>query len=189
MNALANSCHRHELGHSVIDVGEEYDGGFAYFGVNAIDDLAPPVSWNHWLSSSQTASTAAPPRVERSVMPLQDYAWTLLNTTTPWAVNFSSSGLYARHIVRFSLSGLPNARDLLVELDGADLHWHPRPDIGVDRWHYDIHLDGSLTDGSHEVKFTLKNEDLEGIAQLCSVEILEFGTEEEYAGISPAVRS
>ena len=113
-------------------------------------------------------------------MPLQDYAWTLLNTTTPWSTKFTTSGTYSRHLVRFSLSGLPEASDLTVELDGEDLGWRPRQDIGVDRWHYDVYLDGGLTDDEHEVKFTLNNAAREGIAQLCSVEILEFGNEQEY---------
>ena len=112
-------------------------------------------------------------------MPLQDYAWTMLNTTAAWATNFSASGAYTRHLVRFSLSGLPESSDLTVELDGQDLHWAPRQDIGVDRWHYDVHRSGGLSDGTHEVKFTLNNAAQEGVAQLCSVEILEFGSEGE----------
>lgn len=106
---------------------------------------------------------------------MQDYAWTMLNTTTAWSVNFSASGTYRRHLVRFSLSALPEASDLSVELDGEDLGWEPRPGIGEDRWHYDIHKDGGLGDGFHELKFTLKNHQREGVAQLCSAEILEFG--------------
>ena len=112
-------------------------------------------------------------------MPLQNYAWTLLNTTRAWSTKFSASGMYSRHLVRFSLSGLPEASDLTVELDGEDLDWRPRQDIGVDRWHYDVYRDGGLADGVHEVKFTLNNADRVGIAQLCSVEILEFGNEQE----------
>ncbi len=113
-------------------------------------------------------------------MPMQEYPWTLLNTTTPWSTTFNASGMYARHLVRFSLSGLPDARDLTVELDGVDLGWTPRKDIGIDRWHYDVHREGGLGDGEHKLKFTLKNGKRQGVAQLCSVEILEFGTEDEY---------
>ena len=112
-------------------------------------------------------------------MPLQDYAWTLLNTSSAWSTSFSASGLYSRHLVRFSLSGLPDVSDLTVELDGEDLGWKPRKDIGVDRWHYDVYRDGGLSDGEHQVKFTLNNQDREGVAQMCSVEILEFGNEHE----------
>ncbi|RPD74014.1 hypothetical protein L226DRAFT_535904 [Lentinus tigrinus ALCF2SS1-7] len=187
---------RHELGHSIIRVGEEYDGGFAYFGVNAAHNTTlDAVPWSHWLTnSSASASTAhthvhdhddhthvpKAARVERSVMPLQDYAWTMLNASAPWSTTFNSSGTYAWHLVRFSLSGLPNAPDLLVELDGKDLGWVPREDIGVDRWHYDIKVNKTLKGGEHEVVFTLKNKTREGEAQLCSVEILEFGDESEF---------
>ncbi|THH02653.1 hypothetical protein EW026_g255 [Hermanssonia centrifuga] len=167
---------RHELGHSIIDVGEEYDGGYAYFGVNALRNHSAPVSWAHWLTNTSSHHT----RPERSVMPMQAYAWTLLNVSTPWAINFSASGLYSRHLVRFSLSGIPEAADLTVEIDGENLNWKPMPDIGVDRWHYDIHRNGGLSDGVHEVKFKLENEDREGEAQLCSAEILEFGDENEF---------
>ncbi|KAI0754585.1 IgA peptidase M64-domain-containing protein [Daedaleopsis nitida] len=184
---------RHELGHSIIGVGEEYDGGFAYFGVNAAQNTSlDTLSWAHWLTDApQLHSHAhdhghghdAPPataRVERSVMPLQNYAWTMLNTSSAWSATFNSSGTYAWHLVRFSLSGLPESADLVVELDGKDLHWVPRADIGVDRWHYDIKINQTLAGGEHEVTFTLKNGEREGVAQLCSVEILEFGDESEF---------
>jgi hypothetical protein len=169
---------RHELGHSIIDVGEEYDGGFAYFGPNAATNLSEPIPWAQWLSD-QPKDAEAMPRIERAVMPIQEYAWTLLNTSTPWSINFTSSGGYSRHLVRFSLSGLPENSDLTVELDGLDLGWVPRANIGLDRWHYDIHLNRSLAEGEHKVKFTLVNGERKGVAQLCSVEILEFGNEEE----------
>ncbi|KAF9468663.1 IgA peptidase M64-domain-containing protein [Collybia nuda] len=171
---------RHELGHSIIDVGEEYDGGFAYFGPNAATDLSEPIPWTQWLSNPPKDGSTDTPRVERAVMPLQEYAWTLLNTSTSWSTTFISSGAYARHLVRFSLSGLPESKDLRVELDGLDLEWAPKVDIGLDRWHYDIHLNQTLAGGQHEVKFTLINAEREGVAQLCSVEIIEFGDETEF---------
>ena len=187
------------MGHSVIDVGEEYDGGFAYFGVNAAHNTTTAgVPWTHWLSPVPHAHAHYDPqhryehraveagklkdsiRVERAVMPLQDYAWTMLNTSTAWSTTFNSSGQYAWHLIRFSLSGIPNATDLVASLDGRDLHWKPRKDIGIDRWHYDIKLNRTLAEGSHNVTFQLKNKKHEGEAQLCSVEVLEFGGESEY---------
>ncbi|EMD39663.1 hypothetical protein CERSUDRAFT_111969 [Gelatoporia subvermispora B] len=171
---------RHELGHSVIDVGEEYDGGYAYFGVNAAHNLSIP--WAHWLSNSSEIKSGADIRVERSAMPMQKYAWTMLNTSVPWSVSFNSSGTYPRHLVRFSLSGLPDEDDLSVVLDGERLPWTPKPGIGVDRWHYDIHRSISMTEGEHRLSFTLENGDKEGLAQLCSAEILEFGDETEFNG-------
>ncbi|KIY69326.1 hypothetical protein CYLTODRAFT_349681 [Cylindrobasidium torrendii FP15055 ss-10] len=168
---------RHELGHSIIPVGEEYDGGEVYSGVDAYDDLSEPVPWEHWL----TKPTEPPHvRVERSVMPLQDYAWSMLNTTQSWSTTFVSSGTYSRHLVRMSLSGLLAASDLTVELDGEDLKWEPKAGLGLDRWHYDFYRESALSGGTHEVKFTLANDELQGVAQLCSVEILEYGDEEEF---------
>ncbi|KAF9221527.1 hypothetical protein BS17DRAFT_710998 [Gyrodon lividus] len=164
---------RHEIGHSVIEVGEEYDGGFAYFGVNANQD-PNNVTWSDWLTHQDA------PRVERSVMPMQAYPWTLLDVREPWSYTFSSSGEYSRHLVKFSLSGIPRAEDLVVYLDGADLRWTPRKDIGVDRWHYDIFFEHRLSIGDHVIEFALQNEDIQGQAQLCSVEVLEYGTQDEF---------
>ncbi|KAF8558277.1 hypothetical protein OG21DRAFT_1455775 [Imleria badia] len=164
---------RHEIGHSIIQVGEEYDGGFAYFGVNAIHD-PKDVTWAHWLTHNDHL------RVERSVMPMQAYPWTLLDVEKPWSFTFSSSGTYARYLIKFSLSGIPHANDLVVYLDGVDLGWTPRKDIGVDRWHYDLHFEHALPEGEHVVEFSLRNRAIQGQAQLCSVEVLEYGSLEEF---------
>lgn len=75
------------MGHSVIEEGEEYDGGFAYYGPNAAN-LTRHFKWQHWL----TNSSAIVPREERSVMPLQSYPWAMLNDSKPWVVPFESSG-------------------------------------------------------------------------------------------------
>ncbi|KAJ7727395.1 IgA peptidase M64-domain-containing protein [Mycena metata] len=171
---------RHELGHSIIKVGEEYDGGYAYVGVDAHKNLSEPVPWAHWLTNSSDHSTKDEVRVERAVMPMQEYPWTLLNTSAPWAVDFQSSGSYTRHLVRFSLSGMPAAADLKVELDGEDLQWAPRVNIGKDRWHYDVYQDGGLPAGNHRLSFTLLEEKRVGEAQVCSAEVLEFGDEDEF---------
>ncbi|KAJ7163028.1 IgA peptidase M64-domain-containing protein [Mycena filopes] len=180
--SLANgaSILRHELGHSIIGVGEEYDGGFAYFGVDAHKNLSEPVPWAHWLTNRTSSGSTDDVRVERAVMPMQEYAWTLLNTSAPWAVDFLSSGSYARHLVRFSVSGMSAAADLKVELDGEDLNWVPRENIGEDRWHYDVYRDGGLRVGEHRLSFTLREEEREGVAQVCNVEVLEFGNEDEF---------
>jgi hypothetical protein len=166
---------RHELGHSIIDVGEEYDGGEydGYFGVNAAPE-PEAVTWLHWLTDAKEVK-----RVERSAMPFQDYAWSMLNTSSAWTAEFKSNGSYVRHVVRFSLSGLPKKEDLIVRLDGSDLGWTPRGGIGEDRWHYDVFVDGRLKEGTHKVEFELKSGEQEGVAQLCSVEVLEFGSEKQ----------
>lgn len=157
----------------MIREGEEYDGGFAYYGPNAAN-LTDPFPWAHWLSDQ-----GSPPREERSVMPMQAYPWTMLNSSAPWIVHFNSSGTYARHVIRFSLSGIPSNEHLTIKLDDVILDWIPRPGIGIDRWHYDIHRNGSLDAGGHILSFGLSDRALIGKAQLCSVEVIEFGEVEE----------
>ena len=70
------------------------------------------------------------------------------------------------------------ASDARVLLDGKDLGWTPQAGIGKDRWHYDLHV-GGFEEGEHEVTFELVSRDKEGEAQLCNVEVLEFGDEDE----------
>ena len=67
----------------------------------------------------------------------------------------------------------------MVSLDGVDLGWTPRKDIGIDRWHYDVSFEHPLLEGEHVVVFSLRNRNIEGQAQLCSVEVLEYGFPEE----------
>lgn len=112
-------------------------------------------------------------------MPIQVYAWTLLNHTEPYTATFISSGAFSRHLVRFSLSGIMSAEQLKVTLDGEDLGWVPKKGIGIDRWHYDILRESALEGGEHVLKFELQSSGNESIAQLCSFEILEYGSEEE----------
>ncbi|KAF8505368.1 IgA peptidase M64-domain-containing protein [Hysterangium stoloniferum] len=171
---------RHELGHSIINIGEEYDGGYVYSGVNALQHAPENSSfkWAHWISNPSLLGKA--PRIERSVMPFQTYPWTLLNKTSPWTASFTSSGSYSRYLVRFSLSGLPEAEHLSVALDGEDLKWQPRPDVQLDRWHYDIYRSKPLSGGTHELSFTLGDTALEGTAQICSAEIIEYGNDTEF---------
>ncbi|KAG8830081.1 hypothetical protein FRC17_005475 [Serendipita sp. 399] len=167
---------RHELGHSIIDVGEEYDGGYAYFGPNSSrPPLKSGVKWAHWVAPSNQLL-----RVERAVSPLQAYPWTMLNTTTPYAVSFNSSGTYSSYLLKFSLSGLPQTDDLKITIDDQDIGWQPRTGIGMDRWHYDVFQNKSLSSGQHDLTFTLKNGTLSGRAQLCSFEVIEYGDESEF---------
>ncbi|CAG7852682.1 SubName: Full=Uncharacterized protein {ECO:0000313/EMBL:KIM28354.1} [Serendipita indica DSM 11827] len=167
---------RHELGHSIIDVGEEYDGGYAYYGPNS-SPIPPTISikWSHWLDSP--APTA---RAERAISPLQAYPWTILNASTPYTALFDSSGLFSWHMVRFSLSGFPKKHDLTVLLDGENIGWEPRPDIGMDRWHYDIKRQKALLPGQHNLTFSVAEDAQVSQGQLCSFEIIEYGNSSEF---------
>jgi hypothetical protein len=92
---------RHELGHSIINVGEEYDGGdeHGYFGCNAAD-TPETIGWTHWLSgpasmdNDLSSSIESPSfvRVERTVMSLQQYPWMILNTS--YSAKFRSPGIW-----------------------------------------------------------------------------------------------
>lgn len=162
---------RHELGHSIIDVGEEYDGGFNYSGVNSARDASS--SWAQWYSGPSTE-----PKIQQTSMPLQGYPWALLNMSQSWSQTFISAGIYDSHVVEFSVSGVAASGDLKVEIDGSDLGWEVNAVVGLDRWIYTIKTNEALTPGAHEVAFTLLNEERQGSAQLCHVKVLEYGNDE-----------
>ncbi|KIO27039.1 hypothetical protein M407DRAFT_73808 [Tulasnella calospora MUT 4182] len=189
---------RHELGHSIIEVGEEYDGGYAYFGANS-QATPKDVKWRHWLTSTnlgQPSPVLEPTRIERSTMPLQLYPWKYLTDAgAPFRASFYASGTFRRYSILFSVSGAAQKSDLIILLDGRNVEFNPRKDIGRDRWHYEIrssrfalpkNLDsqaqtsGHLEEGTHELEFRLGPTAQSGQVQLCSVEILEFGDEEEF---------
>jgi len=88
---------RHELGHSIIEIGEEYDGGAdgGYFGVDAAASLET-IGWGRWLTDPPAPGET--PRVERTVMSFQAYPWAILNTSTPWSGKFLSPGELILHM-------------------------------------------------------------------------------------------
>lgn len=164
---------RHELGHSIIGVGEEYDGGSVYRGVNAAR-TPTSVPWTQWYTNPPSE-----PKVQRSNMPIQAYPWTLLNTTQSWSQAFTSAGTYDNHYLQFSVSGMTASSDLRVEIDGNDIGWEIQPDIGLDRWIYSFKFDDALAPGRHTLSFTLLNDEIQGNAQLCNLQILEYGAADE----------
>ncbi|CAE6438210.1 unnamed protein product [Rhizoctonia solani] len=166
---------RHELGHSIIWVGDEYDGSI-YFGVNAANYTKHDqnVGWDHWLPENNN-----PPRIERNSVPLLVYPWTMLNKSTPWSTNFKADGTFESSILRISLSGIPDESHLEISLNNTLATWKTNPVVGIDRWFYDIPM-GKLENGTHELKFVLKKQGKEELAQLCSVEVIEYGNETEF---------
>ncbi|CAE6449417.1 unnamed protein product [Rhizoctonia solani] len=166
---------RHELGHSIIWVGDEYDGSM-YFGVNA-DNYThrdETIGWAHWLSDP-----ASPPRIERNSVPLLVYPWTMLNKSTPWSTNFTVDGTFDSALLRTSLSGIPESSHLTITLDGTTVTWEANPEIGLDRWFYDVPI-RKLANDTHELKFVLEEKGKEGLAQLCSLEVIEYGNATEF---------
>ncbi|CAE6346531.1 unnamed protein product [Rhizoctonia solani] len=166
---------RHELGHSIIWVGDEYDGSM-YFGVNADNytNHNQNIGWAHWLPDPDS-----PPRVERNSVPLLMYPWTMLNKSTPWSTNFTTDGTFDSALLRVSLSGIPDGSHLEITLDGAPITWKANPEVGLDRWFYDIPIQ-KLGNDTHELKFALEEKGKDGLAQLCSVEVIEYGNATEF---------
>ncbi|KAG8743139.1 hypothetical protein FRC10_000356 [Ceratobasidium sp. 414] len=179
----------HELGHSIIWVGDEYDGS-VYFGANAAGlTHNESISWAHWLSEPNRSNsnindeTIVPPRAERNAVPLLEYPWTILNTTKPWSTTFTSDGTFSYALLRFSLSAVPDAEALHITLDGETISWEAKRGVGLDRWFYDVWVFGrnvGLRNGSHELSFALQEGGRDGLAQLCSVEVIEYGNENEF---------
>jgi len=168
---------RHELGHSLIDVGEEYDGGQVYSGVNAERWSIQNIKWKHWL-------TDPVPREEKNVIRAQDYAWYDLKKG-PYKVKFNSDGNWKRWSLKISHSGVDTDDSFEVYLDGKRLNWTSPG--GYDRDFSEWDGEEGFSAGAHEIEFRqgakYDDEPVDGsrpIRQLCSVTMHEFMGEDQY---------
>lgn len=130
--------------------------------------------WSQWYTDP-----ASEPKIQRSNMPIQAYPWSMLNVSRSWTQDFHSAGIYDSHLLQFSISGVTASSDLRVLIDGKDLGWEVNPVVGLDRWIYKMEFDDALAPGRHTLEFALDNEEAEGRAQLCNLQILEYGVAEE----------
>ncbi|KAL1882878.1 hypothetical protein Daus18300_000516 [Diaporthe australafricana] len=162
------------MGHTLIDVGEEYDGGFNYSGVNSAKDVQS-VPWAHWYTDRSSEV-----RTQRTNVPMLVYPWKLLDSFVRWSHTFNSAGTYSSYVIQFSVSGVAATGDLRIDMDGDGLDWEANHDVGLDRWIYKIKINKALTTGTHNLGFTLLNRSRQGSAQLCHVEVTEFGAEDEW---------
>ena len=180
---------RHELGHTLIPVGEEYDNGYAYFGVNAANATEhgahQRVSWAHWLSNSKARRTGRV-RMEDSRVAVQKYPWHDL-AKSPYAVNFSDHGAtYPTGLLRFSVSGIPTESNLVVKMDGqvVDYNFSKVHHGSLDRTWVQILLDNGLAgypksrNDRHELELIATAASETVRPMLSSVEIIEYGSEE-----------
>jgi hypothetical protein len=103
----------------------------------------------------------------------------MLNVSSSWNAQFSSAGVYDNMELQFSISGVLASSDLRVELDGKDLGWEVNEIVGMDRWIYNMKFDEALSPGKHTLTFALQNEEREGTAQLCNLQLLEYGPEDQ----------
>lgn len=166
---------RHELGHNLIPVGEEYDGGWVYQGVNAAHSLPPP--WTHWLTNMSSSHIS-----ERNHVIFQEYPWLNL-ASGPWRKLFYTQGHDAgweRVYIQASTSGVPEREDLWVGIDGVELDWYPTGND--DRRFMEWHSNKGFAPGFHVIEFRQKTKPKAGRMprQLCSIELIEYGPEEEY---------
>jgi hypothetical protein len=116
------------MGHNFISVGEEYDGGYVYSGVNSAPGLNN-LKWAHWLTNP------GPAVEEGQVLLLQEYPWFDLAAGSR-KFTFKSKGKLPRWMMRISASGMESAGSLEVWLDGEMLAWAPRGDL--DRAFYEV---------------------------------------------------
>ncbi|KAG4074996.1 hypothetical protein HA402_014575 [Bradysia odoriphaga] len=164
---------RHEMGHNFVNVGEEYDDGSVYSGVNSAPSL-PMVTtkWGHWLSHENV-------REERAIYRLLEYPWADLSLGEQ-SFTFTSDGLYSRWYLDLSVSAAGEADSLEFMLDGEILPWESRG--SDDREFYDWSGETGFLEGEHVFSVRSKtnstNEDIPRM--ICSITLHEFGNEEEY---------
>lgn len=129
---------RHEMGHSFINVGDEYDNGPTYYGVNSAPTLdAVGETWGHWLKSENL-------RVERVIYRLLEYPWANLSDGAQ-AFTFVSDGQYSRWYILLSVSAAGEEDSLEFLLDGEVLPWASRG--SDDREFYDWYGDEGFPAG------------------------------------------
>ncbi|GAO49400.1 hypothetical protein SAICODRAFT_100589 [Saitoella complicata NRRL Y-17804] len=163
---------RHELGHNLVEVGEEYDGGEVYEGVNSALNITR-IPWAHWLHPGEV-------KEQKSEQALHDYAWHDL-TTGAYRKVFHSDSSFGRWFIRASASGVPDKQSLQVLLDGRELDW---VETGNDdrcflEW---VQLDETkpLGQGFHVIEFKSTPKENGRPQQLCHIEVLQYGNEPDF---------
>lgn len=107
------------MGHNFVRVGEEYDNGSSYSGVNSASNLTVATTkWGHWLSHENI-------RVERAVYRLLVYPWADLSLGEQ-SFTFSSDGEYSRWYLHVSVSAAGEEDSLEFRLNGEVLPWESR---------------------------------------------------------------
>jgi len=181
---------RHEMGHNFVSVGEEYDGGGVYRGVNAegatFRGLPPSsIKWREWLAEPKEEIVE-----QRMKIGLQQYPWKDL-AGGKQSFTFSSPGDFSRWKLTFTVSGLPEPGSLKVVLDGQPLDWQPTKPLGAERpdghtvdrqFYYFGDETQGLSQGNHTLSFESAFAPPAGapIRQICSVTLHEFGSEAEF---------
>ncbi|KAL1923061.1 uncharacterized protein VTP21DRAFT_9437 [Calcarisporiella thermophila] len=165
---------RHEMGHSFLEVGEEYDNGSVYSGCNNAKSLRD-IPWKHWLTG--------PVREEKSNLAAADYAWYDL-AQGPYKVKFNTTGRFPRWMIRISASGVESEGSLKILLDGKAIPWKSTGDLDRHFFEYSsTGNNGGFKAGMHTLEFRQgfpKNGPSSPIRQLCSVTVQEYAGEDEF---------
>ncbi|RHY24256.1 hypothetical protein DYB32_008917 [Aphanomyces invadans] len=162
----------HELGHNFGKVGEEYDGGYSYYGANSASSLQD-VPWKHWLTNPSSI------REEKAVLSYQNYMWHELKKGA-YQVKFWSTGGFKRWVISLSVTGADTQDAITITLDGKPLEW--KTQRTMDRSFSDIiSSTEGFTAGDHVLEITGHGSFAGPVAkQLCSVTVLEYGDEDEF---------
>ncbi|ETV79534.1 hypothetical protein H257_07518 [Aphanomyces astaci] len=151
---------RHEMGHNFGKVGEEYDGGGAYVGANSAPSVQG-VTWKHWL----TNPSRSPRRKSCDFVP---------------KVKFKSTGTFKRWGIYLSVTGADTQDSITITLDGKPLEWTTRGTQDRSFSEYRS-TSGGFSPGDHVLEVTGYGSFVGPIAkQLCSVEVYEYGNEDEF---------
>jgi hypothetical protein len=158
------------MGHNFADVGEEYDGGSVYSGVNAAR-LVGNLGWSSWLSG--------PAKEQRAMYRLLEYVWEDLSIRDV-VLNFNSDGSYNSWYMVISVTAAGEEDCLEFILDGEVLPWTSSG--SDDREFYDWYGLKGFSNGRHTLTIRSKtpstNADIPRM--VASVDLHEFGTEEEF---------
>lgn len=183
---------RHEMGHNFVSVGEEYDNGGVYRGVNSDRPTGwsrpkpkQDIKWKHWLTEPSAQVVE-----QKMNLALAQYPWKDL-AGGKQSFSFETDGDYSSWEMSFTVSGCPEEGSLKVLLDGKELSWRPakpegaeRPDgASADRLFYHFSdANAGLTKGRHTLSFESGFAPPEGapIRQLCSISIYEYGSERDF---------
>jgi len=162
---------RHEMGHSFINVGDEYDNGPTYYGVNSAPNLtAVGNTWGHWLSGETV-------REEKVIYRLLEYPWADLSSGDQ-LFTFTSDGTYSRWYLLLSVSAAGEEDSLEFVLDGRILPWATRG--SDDREFYEWYGDEGFSAGDHtfSVRSKTPSTNINIPRMICSVNLHEFGNED-----------
>lgn len=133
---------RHELGHNFGEVGEEYDGGWAYMGANHSDSADVP--WKPWVDGDVQAYDG------KNL--LGEYPWkNLKDGPLSYGFDVPKHGPDNPQTVSIDVSsvGWETPQDVAITVDGQTV-----PYQGVftnDRSFFHLQADGDLAPGHHQI--------------------------------------